>query len=246
MAQVTFTVLGGCWVLEGEHTCLGREAAGAGESAPGCFWFLGKEADWDIQESDLWCVLVSPFWTGSFVVPTRPGLKVPGRLVDSSVWASGLRLKVLPICRPSSRSSPGPAPCRDVTLVIIKFMSPLEPDAAAAVPTATVELEAATPSVVTLAILISESGSVLLSAALPEGGAASEGGAREEESFCSKESSSSSITMVSLWLWAAVVGAGAGAGVEKVGVLAVGVGAAAVTTPPFSPQSLCFGEGALG
>lgn len=50
-AHVTLTCLEGCCWAEGWKICLGSDATGDKESTPGCFWFLGKEADWDIQES---------------------------------------------------------------------------------------------------------------------------------------------------------------------------------------------------
>lgn len=100
-------------------------------------------------------------------------------------------------------------PCSDVTEVIIKFMSALSSSECGGVFTEMmVELSfwLLEPSVVTLAILISESGSVLLSS--PGECAAEEppGCAGEEDaSFCS-DSSSSSMTMGSN---AAVGGLGA-------------------------------------
>lgn len=51
LAHVTLTCFDGCCWAGGWKTCLGRDATGDRESTPGCFWFLGNEADWDIQES---------------------------------------------------------------------------------------------------------------------------------------------------------------------------------------------------
>lgn len=51
LAHVTLTCFEGCCCAGGWKTCLGRDATGDRESTPGCFWFLGNEADWDIQES---------------------------------------------------------------------------------------------------------------------------------------------------------------------------------------------------
>lgn len=52
LAHVTFMVRCGCWDPEDDwQGGLGRGAAGDGESTPGCFWFLGKDADWEIHES---------------------------------------------------------------------------------------------------------------------------------------------------------------------------------------------------
>lgn len=53
LAQVTLTVRGGCWEPPEPDWPggLAREAAGEGESTPGCFWFRGNDADWEIQES---------------------------------------------------------------------------------------------------------------------------------------------------------------------------------------------------
>ncbi|KAJ8407115.1 hypothetical protein AAFF_G00287910, partial [Aldrovandia affinis] len=106
-----------------------------------------------------------------------------GELGRGPPCPSGCRLKVLPICRPLG--SPATSFCSDVTLVILRSMSgsagSVAVTSAGAGPSSGgVGSAETTPSVVTLAILISESGSVLLSA--------------EEESFRS-ESSSSSITM---------------------------------------------------
>lgn len=69
LAQVTLTVLGCGWEPEEEEEeedwpgGLGREVAGDGESTPVCFWLRGTEADWEIHESALLCVPVSPFCT---------------------------------------------------------------------------------------------------------------------------------------------------------------------------------------
>lgn len=53
LAHVTFMVRCGCWDPEEDwQGGLGRGAAGDGESTPGCFWLRGKEADWEIHESE--------------------------------------------------------------------------------------------------------------------------------------------------------------------------------------------------
>lgn len=166
----------------------------------------------------------------------RPGLK---EAVGRPGGVSGFRLNALLICRPFSSAWPSPAavtaaapPCSDVTEVIIRFMSAWTSTGCGGVFTAEmVELPfwLLVPSVVTLAILISESGSVLLSAPgewdaeEPPGCTGEEG----EVSFCS-ESSSSSITIGS-----AVVVGGFGGSVtvdvlEDAGELGVLEGIAAV------------------
>lgn len=115
---------------------------------------------------------------------------------------------MLLICKPFSVVSISPPasasslPFNDVTLVILRFMlssSDGVVDVSADVDMATSD-EHNPPKVVTLAILISESGSVLLSASLVRLDASEEG----EASLCT-ESSSSSITMGSVWLLGAMV-----------------------------------------
>lgn len=150
----------------------------------------------------VWWVTVSPFCTGWLVVEvllTLPGLKVAGGLVVlMELRASGFRLKVLLICKPFSATPDPPTPtppCSDVTLVIIRFMS-LSGSATGSAAVAAVAT-AEGPSVVTLPIFISESGSVLLR--IPplyeeEGPLAV---ASKEEPLC-PGSSSSSMTMGSV------------------------------------------------
>lgn len=168
----------------------------------------------------------------------RPGLK---EAVGRPDGVSGLRLNVLLICRPFSSAWPSPAsvshaapPCRDVTEVIIRFMSAWMSSACGGlftVETGEPPFWLLDPSVVTLAILISESGSVLLSAPAefdegePPGGT----GMEEEVSFCS-ESSSSSMTIGSAAVVGGLVGTATVEALEDRGGLGVLEGMAAVDT----------------
>lgn len=154
---------------------------------------------------------------------------------------------VLVILTPVSDGAP---PCSDVTEVIIRFMSAWTSAGCGGVFDAeTVEhsfwlLE---PSVVTLAILISESGSVLLSTPGESGVEEPPGCAGEEgeASFCS-ESSSSSMTIGS----AAVVGGLGGAAtvdeLEDAGELGVFEGIAAVDMSTVVPVAAGSRQSVLG